>query len=154
MIRVFARFKALDIELSLITVGVDYLPNKIGVRAQLLEQIEIYYSGVKREPKSINICGYDSSYSIAWIEFSEREGADLPMSRFVRDFNYKRFLGNVLTVSVLLRCHVVSGLPSVVPDGRTLGSKQIRQIARGEHLCFTCLKPGHTRAECPTYSRF
>ena len=68
-------------------VVVDYLPNKVGVRDQLLEQIEIYYSGVKREPKSINICGYDASYSIAWIEFSEREGADTPMSRFVSDFS-------------------------------------------------------------------
>ena len=111
------------------------------------------------------------------------------MSRFVRDFNYKRFLDNVLTVSVVERGHVISGhvdnnefvpkfrhfarsstpessppqsrtemlrevLPSAVPDGRTLGSKQIRYIARGEHLCYTCLKPGHTRVECPTNPRF
>ena len=156
---------------------VDYLPNRVGVRDQLLEQIEVYYSGIKREAKSINICGYDSSYSIAWIKFSEREGADSPMSRFVREFNYKRFLGNVLTVSVVERDHVICGhvdnneivpksrhfarsstperplplsrtdllrqvLPNVVPRGRTLGSKQIRHIARGENLCFTCLKPG------------
>ena len=45
-------------------------------------------------------------------------------------------------------------LPSVVPDGLTQGSKRIRHIARGEHLCFTCLKPGHTRVECPTDPRF
>ena len=189
MIRAFAKFKPLDIELSRVVVVVDYLPNKVGVRDQLLEQIEVYYSGVKPEPKSIYICGYDCSYSIAWIEFSEREGADSPMSRFVRDFNYKRFLGNVLTVSVVERGHVVSGhvdnnefviksrhfarsstperppprsrtdllrevLPSAVPDGRTLGSKQIRHIARDENLCFTCLKHGHTRVECPTDPRF
>ena len=187
MIRPFARFKAINIELSQITVVVDYLPNKIGVRGQLFEQIEVYYSGVKPEPKSISICGYDSDYSIAWIEYSEREGTDSPMPRFVRDFNYKRFLGNVLTVSVVERGHVVRGhvdssvpapdfrylartstperhpplsrtellrevLPNVVPRGRTLGSKQIRHIARGENLCFTCLKPGHTRSECPTNS--
>ena len=41
-----------------------------------------------------------------------------------------------------------------MPDGITLGSKRIRHIARGEHLCFTCLKPGHTRVECPTDPRF
>ena len=45
-------------------------------------------------------------------------------------------------------------LPGAVPDGRTLGSKQIRHIARDENLCFTCLKPGHTRVECPTDPRF
>ena len=61
MIRAFEKFKALGIELSRVTVVVDYLPNKVGVRNQLLELIEVYYSGVKREPKSINICGYDSS---------------------------------------------------------------------------------------------
>ena len=109
MIRAFEKFKALGIELSRVTVVVDYLPNRVGVRNQLFEQIEIYYSGVNREPKSINICGYDSSYSIAWIEFSEREGVDSPMFRFVRDFNYKRFLGNVLTVSVVEQGHVISG---------------------------------------------
>ena len=46
----------------------------------------------------------------AWIEFSEMEGADSPMSRFVRDFNYKPFLGNILTVSVVDRGHIFSGL--------------------------------------------
>ena len=116
MIRAFAKFKALDIELSRVAVVVDYLPNRVGVSDQLLEQIEVYYSGGKREPKSISICGYDSDYSIAWIDFIEREGADSPMSRFVRDFNYKRFLGNVLIVSVVERGHVVRGhVDSSVP---------------------------------------
>ena len=37
-------------------------------------------------------------------------------------------------------------LPSAVPDGLTLGSKQIRHIARGENC--------HIRVECPTDPRF
>ena len=103
MIRALARFEELGIELSRVAVVVDYFPNMLGVRGELQDQIEVYFSGVKREPKSILVCGYDANYSIAWIEFSEREGADSPFTRFVRDFNYKRFRGNVLTLSIMER---------------------------------------------------
>ena len=101
MIRALARFDELGIELSRVAVVVDYLPNVSGIRNDLQEQIEVYFSEFKREPKSINVCAYDADYSIAWIEFSEKEGADSSLSRFVQEYNHKRFRGNVLTVSVV-----------------------------------------------------
>ena len=122
------------LELSRVAVVMDNLPNKVGVRDQLLEQIEVYYSGVKPEPKSIYICGYDCSYSIAWIEFSEREGADSPMSRFVRDFNYKRFLGNVFTVSVVERVMLSAVMLTTTSLFQNLGTLQDPVRQRGPRL--------------------
>ena len=83
----------------------DYLPNVSGVRYDLPEQIEVNFSGVKREPKSINVFAFDA-HSIAWIEFCEK---DSPMARFVQEYNYKRYRGNVLTVSVVELGRVVGG---------------------------------------------
>ena len=204
MLRGLARFKELGIELSGTVVVVDYLPKTSRVKEKLHELIETKYSGTRREPKSLNVCEFDQTHMLAWVEFMDIVGENSSMRRFVRELNYECFMGNILTVSVVKDMKVIYGheescnfprspvrvrnrsssysrypkhssprpvqrenqpgpsrtellreiLPSMVPTGRILGSKQIRYIARDKQLCYVCLKPGHTHAECPTGPRF
>ena len=87
----------------------DYLPNVSRVRNDLQEKIEVYFSRVKRETKSINVCAYDADYSIAWIVICEKEGTDSPLTRIEQKYNFKRFRGKVLTISLVELGRVVGG---------------------------------------------
>ena len=109
MICGLARFKELGIELSDTVVAVDNLPKTSRVKEKLHELIETKYSGIRREPRSLNVCEFDQMHVLAWVEFMDINGENSTMRPFVREMNYECFLGNILTVSVVKDMKVIEG---------------------------------------------
>ena len=88
-------------------VVVDYRPKTSKVKEKLHELIEIKYSGIRWEPRCINVCEFDQM--LAWVEFMDINGENSTMRRVVREVNYEYFLGNILFVSVVRDMKVIYG---------------------------------------------